>query len=129
MPAPFPGMDPFIESQKWRSFHSAFISELAAALTQQVRPRYVIDIEDNVYVTRDDEELIRVMAPDLTVLQSDGWREAADGSVAVSTEPAVLTLPEIDQLEEPYLVIRSRDGDEAHHARADEKGQMITTAG
>ncbi len=39
MPSPFPGMAPCIERQKWRGFHSAFIPNIAAALTSQVRSR------------------------------------------------------------------------------------------
>ncbi len=113
MPSPFPGIDPFIECQKWRGFHSTFIPEVAAALTRQVRPRYVIDIEENVYVSRDDGDLIRIVAPDLAIVQRDGWRDSADGMVAVAAEPTILTFPEVDPIEEPFLVIRSRDGDEA----------------
>ncbi len=113
MPSPFPGIDPFIESQRWRGFHSAFVTELSVALTKLVRPRYVVDIEDNVYVAREDGDLIRIIAPDVSILQSDGWLDSADGGIATEIEPAILTQPEVDQLEEPYLVIRSRDGDEA----------------
>ncbi len=112
MPSPFPGFDPFIESQKWRDFHHAYIAELRSHIQVALRPRYVVDIEDNVYVSKEDGDLLHVIAPDLSILQADGWRDADDGTVAVEIEPAVLTLPKIDQLEEPYLAIRSRDGDE-----------------
>lgn len=113
MPSPFPGMDPFIENQKWRPFHSRFIVELGAALTAEVRPRYVVEIEDNVYLSQDDEVLIRRFAPDATIFQSDGWRDTADGGVAIALEPSLLTSPELDPVTEPYLVIRDRDGEEA----------------
>ena len=106
-------MDPFIESQKWRGFHSAFIPNIAAALTAQVRPRYVVDIEENVYVAREDGDLIRVLAPDLAIVQQTGWREAEAGTATSVAEPALLTLPEMEPTHESYLVIRSRDGDEA----------------
>ncbi len=109
MPSPFPGMDPFIEEQKWRSFHSTFIPNLGAALTAAVRPRYVVDIEANVYLAREDGDLLRIIAPDLLVVQNTGCLETTDGAVAVETEPALLTLPAIDPMEEIYLVVRSRE--------------------
>ena len=112
MPSPFPGMDPFIEHQKWRSFHSTYIPNLGAALTAAVRPRYVVDFEENVYLAREDGDLLRIIAPDLSVVQKSGWLETTDGAVAVATEPALLTLPAIDPVEEIYLVIRTRDSDD-----------------
>ena len=112
MPSPFPGMDPFIERQKWRDFHACFIPNLSAALTVAVRPRYVVDIEANVYLTREDGDLLRIFAPDLSVVQKSGWLETTDGTIAVETEPDLLTLPTIDPTEEINLVIRSRENDD-----------------
>ena len=43
MPSPFPGMDPFLESQKWRDFHHSIISGIRDILMPIVRPRYVLD--------------------------------------------------------------------------------------
>jgi hypothetical protein len=48
MPSPFPGMDTFIEGQKWRDFHSTLITVIRELLLPQVRPRYVVDIEEDV---------------------------------------------------------------------------------
>ena len=58
MPSPFPGMDPFIENQRWKSFHSCFIADLGATLTAMVRPRYVVDIEENVYLGDNQLDLL-----------------------------------------------------------------------
>ncbi len=112
MPSLFPGMDPFIESQKWKGFHASFIPNIGAALTAVVRPRYVVDIEENVYLAREDGDLLRIIAPDLAIVQKTGWLETTDGAIAVETEPALLTLPAIDPVVEPYLVIRSCGNDE-----------------
>jgi hypothetical protein len=111
MPSPFPGMDPFIEDQKWRSFHSTFIPNLCEALTAAVRPRYVVDVEANVYLAREDGDLRQIIAPDLSVVQKTGWLDQNDGGVAVEAEPALLTLPTIDPVEEIYLTICSREND------------------
>ena len=52
MPSPFPGMDPFIESQKWEGFHTRFITGICDTLVSKVRPRYDVDIEQRVYLER-----------------------------------------------------------------------------
>ena len=75
MPSPFPGMDPFIESQMWEDFHTDFITVLRESLVQQVRPQYVVNVERYVYVTR-DEDVESIIAPDLAVTDTSiGWRE------------------------------------------------------
>ena len=112
MPSPFPGMDPFIERQEWRDFHSSFIPNIKVALTALVRPRYVVHIEENVYLAREDGDLLRVIVPDVAIKQKTGWLETTDGAVAVESEPALLTLPAIDPVEEINLVIRSRENDD-----------------
>ena len=112
MPSPFPGMDPFIESQLWRDFHHSVITQIRDSLQTRLRPRYVTHIEENVYVAREDGDLLRIIAPDVSVVQKDGWLDSADGGIAVAAEPITLTLPQIDLVEEAYLTIRSRDNEE-----------------
>jgi hypothetical protein len=48
----------------------------------------------------------------LAVVQKTGWLETTDGTVTTEAEPALLTLPAIDPVEEIYLVIRSREKDD-----------------
>src|SRR2546426_696943 len=50
MPSPFPGMDPYIEGQRWRDFHGSFLVEIQRALVPQVRPRYVVTLAEQTYV-------------------------------------------------------------------------------
>lgn len=38
MTSPIPGVDPFIESQKWRDFHHAYIAELRSHILVALRP-------------------------------------------------------------------------------------------
>ncbi len=49
MPSPFPGMDPFFEGQRWRSFHASFMAEVASDLVRQLRPTYVVDMQTHDY--------------------------------------------------------------------------------
>lgn len=112
MPSPFPGMDPFIEGQCWKGFHHSFISEIQFVLTQQLRPRYVVDIEESVYLARENGDPVRLIVPDVSVRQVKGWLESVDGGLAIKVEPHVVTLPMTEPVEIPYLVIRKRDHDQ-----------------
>ena len=64
MPSPFPGMDPFIEGQRWRDFHTTFITVIREMLTPRVRPRYVVEVEEYVYLARAEEDPDRLIEPD-----------------------------------------------------------------
>ena len=112
MPSPFPGMDPYIESQCWRDFHTAFLAEVRSALMPQIRPRYVVVIEEDVYLAREDGTPIRIVVPDVSILPGDGWMDSTGGGVVVAAEPKVVTLPMTEPIEIPYLVIRRRDNEE-----------------
>ena len=111
MPSPFPGMDPFIESQCWKGFHTRFITALGDDLMPHVRPRYVVDVEEEVYLAKEDGTPIRVVIPDVGIRQREGWMDAA-GGVAVAANPRIVTLPMTEPIEIPYLVIRRRDNNE-----------------
>ncbi len=112
MPSPFPGMDPFIESQKWRGFHTCFIATIAEALMPQMRPRYVVDVEEDIYLAKEGGTPVKIVIPDVSVVRGNGWMESNDGGVAVALEPTIITLPMTEPIEIPYLVIRRRDNEE-----------------
>ena len=51
MPSPFPGMDPYLESWIWASFHSQPDSSLGAQLNAKLPRRYIANTE--LFVWRD----------------------------------------------------------------------------
>ena len=110
MPSPLPGMDPFVESQKWKGFHTGFVAAIAEALTSQVRPRYVVDVEANVY--RADGALISFFSSNENVQSDDRWLEPHDGGSMTGVKRSVVTLPMTEPIEIPYLVIRRADNEE-----------------
>ena len=112
MPSPFPGMDPFIEGQCWRDFHTSFIENVRTALIPQIRPRYVAFVEEDVYLAREDGTPVRIVVPDVSIQQADGWMDTVSGGIALATEHKVFTLPMTEPIEIPYLVIRQRDNEE-----------------
>ena len=51
MPSPFPGMNPYLEQEDvWHDFHERFIPLVAALLGGQLRPRYIVKIDEHVFV-------------------------------------------------------------------------------
>ncbi|MDC6663095.1 DUF4058 family protein, partial [Leclercia adecarboxylata] len=59
MPSPFPGMNPYLEHRhEWADFHDRMVVEMGTALVRQVRPNYVVKIEEFVYLhVIEDEDL------------------------------------------------------------------------
>jgi hypothetical protein len=69
MPAPFPGMDPYLEAAElWEDVHANLATELRAQLQPQIVPRYVAVLTP--YVTYEDIVIGEVSAvkPDVAVL-------------------------------------------------------------
>lgn len=50
MPSPFPGMDPFLETQEWDDFHTTFTVVIAEFLSPHLAPRYIVRIARRMYV-------------------------------------------------------------------------------
>jgi len=107
MPSPFPGMDPFIESQKWEDFHTSFVTGIRDALVSRLRPKYVIGVEQRVYLERRElEEPARSFIADVGVASTQFDSPAAVSAVHVAREPKTCTLPWPEEHRESYLVIR-----------------------
>jgi hypothetical protein len=113
MPSPFPGMDPFIEGQCWRDFHHRIIGTISDALTPEVLPRYVVRIDEHVYVTTAPPERADLIYPNVVVLErsrSESTPASPGGPAATATvEPVVLTLPRPERVREAYLTVRRRE--------------------
>ncbi len=112
MPSPFPGMNPYLEHRHhWADFHDAYLVVLRNALVRQVRPNYVVRIEEYVYLhsvepdDADDRE--RLGRPDLGLITN---RPAGrGGALAVLDAPAVGAIPPDVELERiSYLEVRDR---------------------
>ncbi|MFA0750317.1 MAG: hypothetical protein SLRJCFUN_000720, partial [Candidatus Fervidibacter sp.] len=76
MPSPFPGMDPFIEGQRWEHFHGEFIYEIHRTLMPQLVPRYISVVGERVYVEwvaesseREVGERVRWRQPDVAIVE------------------------------------------------------------
>ncbi len=112
MPSLFPGMDPFIESQRWRDFHTTFITIVREMLMPRVRPRYVVDVEQYVYLAREEDDPDRLIEPDLALVDAaDAWTAELpnSGGTALAVEPVVHTVPVPKRFRQAYLTIRNRE--------------------
>ena len=113
MRSPFPGVDPFIEGQKWSGFHTLLIAALQEKMTRLVTPRYVVDVEESVTIDRPDGE-VQVRFPDLSISERSfefPWDANGGGTAtALAVEPQVYTIPKTEPRRQRYLEIREREG-------------------
>ena len=51
LPSPFPGMNPYFEQKAhWLDFHTEFLSALRRLLAPQVGPKYIVQLEEHIYI-------------------------------------------------------------------------------
>ena len=93
MTSPFPGMDPFIESQIWTDFHHEIISSIRARLVLTLLPDYLVSVEQAISLMHTEDSADRIVVPDLSVEESGVWTGGSEGSVAVAVKPVIRTLP------------------------------------
>jgi Protein of unknown function (DUF4058) len=112
MRSPFPGIDPFIENQKWEDFHTSFISALRDAIVPSVRPKYVVDVERRVYLERiDPSKAAQSLVADAAIYHRfDNPDNNSNGGLATATEPSILpkvcTVPFFEEYRETFITIR-----------------------
>ncbi len=105
-------MDPFIEGQRWQDFHARFINDLADLLIPVVRPRYVVDVEQYVYLAHDDEVPDRYLEPDLSIIAEPAEATMVSGAsptTATALAPADYTIPSPRRQRQRFLTIRDRE--------------------
>jgi len=114
MPSPFPGMDPFIESQHWEGFHHQLISVIAEHLVPQIRPKYYALPQERVYVEWSENGGGRTIQPDVTVAGDESSRvsPARRAGAVATVEPVIVALPAPETIKDSFLSIRSRATDE-----------------
>jgi Protein of unknown function (DUF4058) len=108
MPSPFPGMNPYLENPVlWQKVHKRLIVAISDALSPQLRPKYIVDIEERVYQTNDNDSLL-VGIPDV-VVQSHQAATNQDSNIAVASAPTqavTVTIPMPETVRESYLEVR-----------------------
>jgi hypothetical protein len=105
MPSPFPGMNPYLEQEDaWHDFHERFIPAAAEEIGRQVRPAYIVKIDQNVYVHELPEGDRRLLGrPDVFLTEGKGVE-----TLDKKTSASVLAAPARAQL--VPLTVTERDG-------------------
>src|SRR6266436_5771844 len=98
MPSPFPGMNPYLEQEDaWHDFHERFIPVVAELIGAQVRPNYIVKIDEHVYIHELPADVRRLVGrADIALTTSPHQGLAADGSAAVLEAPVQVRLPAVD---------------------------------
>ena len=113
MQSPFPGMDPFIESSHWRSFHLSFLARMKDALAVQLPERYVVFAEENVIA---NDLIIGVRndyVPDLGITEGTGFTEGLTSlnSSTVNVTPPQIILPLLEVKQRTLTVRNARSNE------------------
>jgi hypothetical protein len=112
MPSPFPGMNPWIENEDpWHTFHEAFCAKCLEILVPQLRPKYIVQSDENVYIHEFSAEERRLAGrPDLSIMAgATASPQRAGPAAATATMPVYASIPAaVDVAKESYLAIRDR---------------------
>lgn len=106
MPSPFPGMDPWLESEEiFPDLHATLVTYLREAINAALPPGYFATTKTNVWI--DD---VQRREPDVSVLGENG---TGSNGATLATLPGLRQLSVAlgqEEHEEPYLEIQSPTG-------------------
>jgi hypothetical protein len=106
-------MNPYFEQPAhWLDFHTEFLSGLRRLLAPQVGPKYIVQLEEHIYIhDLPAAPRQRLGSADLSLVQPGGGA-LAQGALGVLVAPAEVWLPEQEVERVPYLELRDRQGRE-----------------
>ncbi len=109
MPSPFPGMNPYLAHPAlWSGVHHRLITAIANDLAPQIRPKYIVAIEERVYQMSGEESLL-IGIPDVAVQRPQTTANITKSNITIAAptaQPIEATIPLPETLTESYLEIR-----------------------
>ncbi len=137
MPSPFPGMNPWVEQDGlWPDFHVAFVPALRRQLARQVAPRYIVLLEEQIYIHELPPEPARSIRPEPALPGPQGGVNGAARAVVIEA-PSHPRLPAEDIERLPFLEIRDRQSREqvtviellspSNKKRGEDRGKYLET--
>ena len=112
MPSPFPGIDPYLDSQgRWLDFHARFLPVICDAINEQLPEAYVAQLDERMtLVELPNEEAIKSIRPDVTVVQGESRPESVPAASsasrgALTPEPVTIPMKYLEVESEIYLEI------------------------
>ncbi len=111
MPSPFPGMNPYLEQAAyWQDFHTKFLAAINERLVRQVRPKYIVVLEQHLYVHElppDGPRLAGRADLSLALTRAETGRHVGASALAAPAEVEVVA-QDVERV--PFLEIRDRQG-------------------
>lgn len=113
MPSPFPGMNPYLEQPSvWEDFHMAFATQIRESLATQVRPNFLVKLEERVFIHEpsSNEQCKFLGKPDIALFEASAAHESSVATFdpALNQVKSILaTIPDVGI--ERHAVIEIRD--------------------
>jgi Protein of unknown function (DUF4058) len=109
MPSPFPGMNPYLEQDDaWHDFHERFLPFIADRLVEQVRPNYIVKIDEHVYVHEVPIGPRRFVGRADLAVGVTGTTSEAKPAAGILEAPVRVQIPAIDVERLAFVEIRDR---------------------
>src|SRR5687767_483427 len=112
MPSPFPGMNPYLEQPSaWHDFHERFCPLVAESITAQVRPHYIVKIDEHVYIHELPGQRRLLSRGDVAVVRSPRESTSGNAASAVASAPHQVDVVGVDFERLSFIEVRDRDSD------------------
>src|SRR5438132_3295526 len=110
MASPFPGMNPYLEQEDvWHDFHERFIPHIAELLLPQVRPAYIVKLDEHVYIHELSGKKRQFLGRGDVTLARSVATAALQPTTAVAEAPAYGRVPmPVDTERHAFIEIRDR---------------------
>jgi hypothetical protein len=109
MASPFPGMNPYLEQETvWHDFHERFCPVVAEALTAQVRPHFIVKIDEHVYIHEMPTDTRKLAGRGDVGVASPSPLAGTSSTGTVIAAPMQVDLPAIDMEHLSFVEIRDR---------------------
>jgi hypothetical protein len=115
MPSPYPGIDPYLESQGyWPDFHTRFMTYCCDALNDQLPDSYEARLGEQLRLIERGDPVARTVLPDVTIVEGGPARRTSPHSETaagvLTLEPVTIDLPveEIEEVRDLWIEIRHR---------------------
>jgi hypothetical protein len=106
-------MNPYLEREvAWHDFHERFVILGAGMIGAQVRPHFIVKIDEHIYVHELGDESRRLAGRADLALAPTRRPSAPAAGAGLLEAPARILLPEVDLVREAYLEIRDRHSQE-----------------
>ncbi len=115
MPSPFPGIDPYIESQGyWPDLHASLTTYCRDALNDALPDTYVAHLDEQLRLVERRETRPRTIYPDVTIMEGGARQRTSTHSETaagvLTLEPVIIDLPveELEEVRDLWIEIRRR---------------------